>query len=54
MNHLSSIRGFFYLPRNAVSSHFDVRGQFGATASPYLTLYFTALGAQPFTVGLLR
>ena len=55
MDHQSSIRRFFYLPRNAwvLTSTSAVWSIGAATANPYQTLYFSALGAQPFTVGLL-
>ncbi|MGD0395903.1 MAG: MFS transporter [Nitrososphaerales archaeon] len=55
MDHRPSIRRFFYLPRNAwvLTSTSAVWSIGAATANPYQTLYFSALGAQPFTVGLL-
>jgi MFS transporter, DHA1 family, tetracycline resistance protein len=55
VDHQPSIRRFFYLPRNAwvLTSTSAVWSIGAATANPYQTLYFSALGAQPFTVGLL-
>lgn len=55
MDRLSSVRRFFYLPRNAwvLTSTSAVWSIGAATANPYQSLYFSALGAQPFAVGLL-
>ena len=49
------ISNFFYLPRNAwiLTSTSAVWSIGSAMASPYQTLFFTSLGASPFTIGLL-
>jgi len=55
VSHLTNIRGFFYLPRNAwvLTSTSAVWSIGASAANPFQSLYFTALGAHPFTLGLL-
>jgi MFS family permease len=49
------LRQFFYLPRSAwvLTSTSAIWTIGGAMATPYQTLYFSALGASPLVVGLL-
>lgn len=52
---VTRLRRFFYLPRGAwiLTSTSALWSVGSSMANPYQTLYFTALGASPFAVGLL-
>lgn len=55
LNYQSGIKRFFSLPRNAwlLTSTSAIWSVGASAANPYQTLYFSALGASPSTVGLL-